>query len=371
MIYKILRKLNLGGGLLSLAKPFLRAECTLPSLQLAEAALQALSPDPGNSCLHSKSREKSGTFDLDIIIPAYNVEKYIKRCIDSALNQDTHYKFRLIIVDDGSTDSTAAILNTYAEDERIMIIHQENRGLAGARNAGLSCSSSKHIMFLDSDDYLVQGSIELLMNGAIENDAAICEGAYVICNTEGEALSSTAHKAGTADPRRDLYGFACMKVFSAELFDSVCFPLSYLYEDSIMAQIIYPLSQSRGLKSYGITEPVYNYTVNPKGISHTGRTRPKCIDSLWITLQLHKDREKLGLEKDQDYYEYILNMITLSYRRAENQSEDVKKAMLVIWREFLEKEFSDFETTRRNEAILQQAVRSGNFSLYCAACKLI
>lgn len=370
MIYKILRRLNLGGSLLSLAKPFIKAGCTIPTPQMAEATLQHLSPDPANSCLCKRSAEKSGHFELDIIVPAYNVEKYIKRCIDSVLQQETGHSYRMIVVDDGSKDSTGSIIDSYAGDERLLIIHQENRGFSGARNAGLDRSDAKHIMFLDSDDSLCPGAIEALMR-ELEHGAAIVEGGFNSVDPDGKVLSVKAHKEGELKLRHDLEGFPWAKVYDSTLFDGICLPEGYWYEDSLMAQIIYPMAESQGLSAWGVNQSVYNYTINPAGITANSRKRPKCIDSLWITLQLHKDREKLGLEKDQAYYEYILNMITLSYRRTENQSEDVKKAMFVMWREFLEKEFSCFETTRRNKATLQQAVRSGNYALYSAACKLI
>lgn len=371
MIYKILRKSGLGKAVLPLAMPFIKKTALLPSFDEAIAFLSSVSPDPENSCICERAVQKYGHFDLDIIIPAYNVEKYIKRCIDSALSQKTEYSFRLIIIDDGSKDGTGAIIDSYAEDSRVMIIHQENRGLSGARNRGLEYANAQYIMFLDSDDSLVDGSIQAMMACAHKNSAVLVEGAYNTINTVGKICSSVSHKSGILDCRKDFYGFAAMKIISHELVKAIQFPKDYWYEDSIMAQIIYPLAQNSGFKSYGVAEPVYNYTINPAGITANSRKRPKCIDSLWITLQLYKDRQKLGLENDQAYYEYILSMIVLSYRRAEYQSEDVKKAMFVIWKDFLEKEFSGFDTDDAKKKILQQAVLVGNFKLYTLACKLI
>jgi len=371
MVYKALRKAGLGGSVLKLAKPFIRTGGTLPGYAEAMETLTALSPDPGSSCLRSAGGMCADKFDLDIIIPAYNVENYIARCIDSALNQQCSYRFRLIIVDDGSTDSTGAIIDRYAQDERLTIIHQENRGFSGARNRGLACSDAAYIMFLDSDDSLPAGALQALLSCAFENGAALVEGAYNTTDTEGRMLSSIAHKSGCLDCRNDFFGFTGMKIISAGLMKELQFPEGYWYEDSIMAQIIYPLAERSGCKSYGISAPVYNYTINPKGISHSGRQSPKSIDSLWITMQLYKDREKLGLEKDQKYYEYILRMIVLSYRRAENQSEETKRAMLVLWQDFLGRNMGGFESNDKNLKILEQAVRAGNFRLYSAACRLI
>ena len=252
----------------------------------------------------------------------------------------------------------------------MLIKHQENRGFSGARNAGLELSDAKFVSFLDSDDTLPQGAIEAMLACAYENDAAIVEGAFSSVSPEGKVLSETAHPAGRLDPRKELFGFTCMKIISSELINNICFPEGYWYEDSIMAQIIYPLAQKHGLCAWGVKDKVYNYTINPKGISHTGRQSPKSIDSLWVSLQLYKDRQKLGLEKDQAYYEYILSMLILSYRRAQAQSEETKKAMFTLWKDFIEKEFSAFKTENSKYKILEQAVHEGNYALYKAACEL-
>lgn len=90
--------------------------------------------------------------EFSIIIPAYNVEKYIKRCVDSVLNQ-TYNNYEVIIVNDGSTDKTLKILNKEYKNDNILIIDKENGGLSSARNAGIDKATGKYIIFLDSDDW--------------------------------------------------------------------------------------------------------------------------------------------------------------------------------------------------------------------------
>ena len=371
MLTKIIRKAGMGTALVSLARPFIKFNDQLPAADEAMAQLTALSPDPGNSCLWDNASLIHSKTELDIIITAYNAEKYIAKCMESALSQQTAHCFRLIVIDDGSTDNTGAIIDSYAHDPRVLIKHQQNRGFSGARNAGLELSDAEYVTFLDSDDSLPADAIEALMNAAKENNAALAEGSFNTTDTDGKILSHVDHAEGLLNPCKDFYGFTCMKVIHRSLIGPICFPEGYWYEDSIMAQIIYPLAQKRKLSARGISDSVYNYTVNPSGISHTGRSSPKSIDSLWITLQLYKDRQTLGLENDQTYYEYILRMLVLSYRRAEAQSMEVKKAMFVLWKDFIDKEFSEFETTDSKHKILQQAVREGNFRLFCAVCSLI
>ena len=91
---------------------------------------------------------------ISIIIPAYNVEKYISLCLDSVIQQ-TYDNLNIIVVDDGSIDSTPRIIDEYAaKDKRIVAIHKKNGGLSDARNAGLERAIGNYLMFLDSDDWL-------------------------------------------------------------------------------------------------------------------------------------------------------------------------------------------------------------------------
>lgn len=110
---------------------------------------------------------------ISVIIPIYNVEKYIHECIDSVRNQ-TYTNLEIILVDDGSTDSCATICDEYAKkDSRIRVIHKENGGLSDARNAGLEIATGKYIGYVDSDDYIALDMYEHLYNACEENEAEI------------------------------------------------------------------------------------------------------------------------------------------------------------------------------------------------------
>lgn len=110
---------------------------------------------------------------VSVIIPVYNVEDYLCECVDSAINQ-TYKNLQIILVDDGSTDSSGKICDDYAEkDERISVVHQKNGGLSVARNTGLSNAKGKYIYFLDSDDYVVDNTIENLVSIADKDKSDI------------------------------------------------------------------------------------------------------------------------------------------------------------------------------------------------------
>lgn len=114
---------------------------------------------------------------LSIIIPVYNVEKYLRECVDSVLSQ-TYKNIEVILVDDGSPDGCPAICDEYAvRDDRVRVIHQENRGLSAARNAGLSCASGEYVAFVDSDDACSPVMYEQLVAAieAKDADLVVCE----------------------------------------------------------------------------------------------------------------------------------------------------------------------------------------------------
>lgn len=97
---------------------------------------------------------------VSVIVPVYNVAPYLEQCLDSIVNQ-SYRNLEIILVDDGSTDDSGAICDRYAEqDGRIQVVHQKNKGLSGARNRGLDIASGEYVIFIDSDDYIWEGTVE-------------------------------------------------------------------------------------------------------------------------------------------------------------------------------------------------------------------
>ncbi|SDH73809.1 glycosyltransferase family 2 protein [Desulfosporosinus hippei] len=110
---------------------------------------------------------------VSVIIPIYNVGKFLGKCIETIINQ-TYYNIEIILVDDGSPDHSGRICDEYAaKDKRIKVIHQKNAGVSSARNAGINAASGDYICFVDGDDYLMPDYVEYLLDLAVRNDADV------------------------------------------------------------------------------------------------------------------------------------------------------------------------------------------------------
>ena len=116
---------------------------------------------------------------VSVVVPVYNQEKYLERCLDSILAQ-TLKEIEIILVDDGSTDATPQILNRYQQqDERITVLHQQNLYAGVARNNGLKSAQGEYVIFWDSDDYFPEDALEALYDEIKKQDADICVGEAV------------------------------------------------------------------------------------------------------------------------------------------------------------------------------------------------
>lgn len=165
---------------------------------------------------------------ISIIIPVYNVEKYLKKCVDSVVNQ-TYSNLQIILVDDGSKDTSPQICDEYAnDDKRIEVIHQENKGLPGARNAGLKIAKGDYVAFIDSDDWVEPQMIEHLLYQAEENKADMSgiemietnsEDAKVtqpVCKTEVYSQEDFAKKFFKIGSQKIVH-YVCNKLIKREL----------------------------------------------------------------------------------------------------------------------------------------------------------
>ena len=125
---------------------------------------------------------------VSIIIPAYNVEKYIDKCIQSVLAQ-SYEEIQVVLVNDGSKDSSGEIIKKYAaEDHRIVFLDKENAGVANARNDGVKVATGEYLMFVDSDDYIGNTYVEDMVNAAIQNDSELVISGYTLVQEDEKVI---------------------------------------------------------------------------------------------------------------------------------------------------------------------------------------
>lgn len=211
--------------------------------------------------------------EISVIVPVYNVEKYLCRCVDSILNQ-TFRDFELILVDDGSPDNSGAICDEYAaKDSRVVVIHRENGGLSAARNVGIDWtfanSNSEWLTFIDSDDWVHPEYLERLLNAAIESNVDVSVCGYT--KIAGEALQVAPEQlAVQLWTPEDLFVnynvnaiVAWGKLYRKECFREVRYPVGKIHEDEFTTyKIIFPC----GRLAY-IPAGMYAYFNNAEGIT--------------------------------------------------------------------------------------------------------
>ena len=213
---------------------------------------------------------------ISIIIPAYNVEKYIRQSLDSVLRQ-TYRNLEIIIVDDGSKDSTGEIADEYSKkDSRIKVIHQPNQGLPTARNVGMEIATGKYIMFLDSDDFYEDNSCEVLYNEIKKHDADYVIGNYIHTTFDGtkweKPLFDTNKydnfKLSINDYKKSFFVMNSVvwnKIFKKKFIEKnhLRFIPRTIAEDAIFSTYCYVHTD----KGYYINDVVYNYRQNQANAS--------------------------------------------------------------------------------------------------------
>ena len=197
---------------------------------------------------------------ISIIVPVYNMEQYLERCVDSILAQ-TYANIEVILVDDGSKDSSYEICECYAEkDCRVKVVHKENGGLSSARNAGIDVATGEYIGFVDSDDYISPRMYELLAEKLGDSECEIANVMYVRIDEDGKTTPSkvphnTNKEISSLQFTKELMLHTgdvsvCTKLFRAEIFDDIRFPDGKLNEDLIFMLQVFTCVKKVAFVSY-------------------------------------------------------------------------------------------------------------------------
>ena len=247
--------------------------------------------------------------EISIIVPVYNVEKYISENINSILSQAC-VDLELILVDDGSTDSSGNICDAYAKkDSRIKVIHQKNSGVSAARNTGIEIASGKYIVFIDSDDYLKPDYLSELYKAIISNPYSWCFCGFQEMDEKGAVLCDCLYQT---DKEYDIfpfseYGSVLHKKFASMLWNRIyeldiikTYNIRFDETLSRSEDVLFNLEYGKYCKSFSvINKPLYLHR-----------------------LYLNSEKEHLGSQQVDDLF--FLNCKIYNARKQLTKEEDIR-----------------------------------------------
>ena len=249
---------------------------------------------------------------ISVIVPVYNVDNYLARCIDSILAQ-TYQDYELILVDDGSTDESGIICDRYAaEDRRIAVIHKENGGVADARNFGLDRARGEYLCFVDSDDYVGAQYLEVMLDMITEYDANVAAISFqYIYTSETVTVESEDRRVlltGGKDVFKSFFSSGLVwgcpgKLFKRDVFLEIRFLKGMIYEDIYTMPYLLD-SCERCVYS---TARLYYYYQHEYSATHTISIRQ--AEMLFVCM------DKM-LDYTETHYKELRNKIYLNYARA-------------------------------------------------------
>lgn len=330
----------------------------------AREILAACAPKPEGT---TKAANTMGdiTCDVQIVVPAYNVESYLEECMESILGQKTQYSFHVVLVEDGAADNTPEICDRYADHPQVTVIHQKNRGLSGARNTGMETLFGRYILFVDSDDVLCEGAIEGLLNTAYRLDCDLVEGgAYYLMDGSRTVMHRYSRDKQVDDPYQQLHGHAWGKLYKRELLENRCFPEGYWYEDSLVCFLLFGQAKKICVSS----QMAYGYRINQEGIVKASVGKPRAVETYWITEQLLRERQEGGLPMDKGFFQYMLVQVRLNQLRLSQLNRNVQESAFVLTCDLINHYFSP-DTMVGKEKNLIRALKTKDFGMFQMCCK--
>lgn len=273
---------------------------------------------------------------VSVIIPVYNVERFLKECVDTVLEQ-TYQNLEIILIDDGSTDDSPGICDTYAlKDNRIKVIHQQNQGAAVARNTGLENATGEYIVFVDSDDFINEKMIEKLYIALkqTDSDLSICNFKYTSENGKEIALKETDIKNEVLYTEEIIdklfqnnncgYIVIWNKMYKKDLWKQIRYPVGVIYEDEAVIHHIF----SKCKKVATISDELYYYRQVGGSI-------------------MHSERNEKNLDK------YLALADRLMFLKSAVSKENIRKLAYQYWYHYLD-DYYYFSKRNRNSARLKQ-----------------
>ncbi len=256
---------------------------------------------------------------VSVVIPVYNAESFLERCLKSVTDQ-TYRNLQIILINDGSSDSSPDIcMNFKKADTRIEIIDQKNQGLSAARNAGLACATGKYILFVDSDDYIAENMVELMVKACEEKKVSMCVCGYYYTYPTGKVFNSRIYNEGDVLTQEQclismitddrIGSYAWNKLYKTELFQNIKYPTGKNYEDICTTYRLIQKCERIAVVGQGL----YFYVQHEKSITHN-KTEKNIADLISAIEQrkkdvkfLNKDMQKLA---EKEYLKSLIIIVT-------------------------------------------------------------
>lgn len=266
---------------------------------------------------------------VSVIIPVYKVEKYLRKCVDSVINQ-TYKDLEIWLVNDGSPDNCPAICDEYAvKDSRIKVIHKKNGGLSDARNAALDVMTGQYVTFVDSDDYISEDAVQTWHDALVNNDADMAVGNMVAIdeNSNSKSFFPPTEKETVLNDEEILTllspPHAPNRLYKSELFKTVRYPVGRLYEDVFTWHKI--LSQ---VKKVVLTGKVsYYYFVRSGSIMHS-EYDIRFTDIIFAIKERYEWLDSIGQKKLADEARmFIYTRVAVAYAHLDPKSPEHNKKL--------------------------------------------
>ena len=253
---------------------------------------------------------------ISIVVPIYNVEKYLKKCLDSIINQ-TYKNIEIILINDGSTDNSGKICDNYKENyDNVVVIHNKNRGVSVSRNIGIDKAKGNYITFIDADDYIEPDMIEKLYLACKENNAQIsCCGKSIEKNGRSRIVNCNnnfcVNNKGALQKLLlidDIDGSCCDKLFDKKLFETIKYPIHRKYEDlATLYKLLYKTNKTVHIKYSG-----YHYIIRENSFTNT-KFDKRHLDMIYYSDEIRKfiyeTYPDLKEEADSYYYLQLTNIL--------------------------------------------------------------
>ena len=297
------------------------------------------------------------TVDITVVVPCYNVERFVRESLRSVLDQECDASFEVIAVDDGSTDSTRDILDSLAADNRrLRVIGQRNKGLSGARNAGLKAANGASIVFVDSDDVLAPEALQTLYRELRRSGADYVTGMYRYIDEKGRVIP-----VGKKRPS----GVAWGRIFDREVWSRLEFPEGVWYEDTVHAYMVAPQ-----FKESTIGDVVYSYRKQVGSITAISRSSKRSVDTYFVTEAMLGWRSAMGMPFNQKMYDQTLYQLgPLLLNRTVALDRDESKCLFVLASNLLKSSNPGGGTSHSSEKWidLERALLEGDYGLWLLA----